>query len=180
MGLPLFTAIKRAPVLVVIAMLSACAGYGGRDLKPGEADSAAVERTMGPPGMVWTDPDGSRQLAYPRGPQGAHTYMVRLGPDGKLKSIDNVLTNTQFARIQPGMDQPTVLRLIGPVTLANGETYYARRDELVWEWRYCDDWNQLARFYVLFDGTARTVRSTMSLPDEDCGRFDSGSCWCGH
>jgi hypothetical protein len=29
-------------------------------------------------------------------------------------------------------------------------------------WRYCDDWGQLARFYVMLDGTTKKVRTTNS------------------
>lgn len=52
--------------------------------------------------------------------------------------------------------------------------YFKARDELVWEWRYCDAWNRLARFDVLFDATKEVVRSTLSIREE-CGR---DSCWC--
>ena len=30
---------------------------------------------------------------------------------------------------------------------------FKTRDEVVWEWRYCDEWNEAARFDVLFDGS---------------------------
>lgn len=172
--------IGRIVGMLSLLALSACAGYDGAGLKAGDADAAAVQRIMGAPAMQWTDPDGTRQLAFPRGPQGVHTYMAYLGPDGKLQRIENVLEPGHFTRVQPGMGEQGVLRLLGPVTIATGVSYFARRDELVWEWRYCDDWNVLARFYVLFDGTAHTVRSTMSLPDMDCGMFDGATCWCGH
>jgi hypothetical protein len=165
--------------LLSLLALTGCVSYGGGGLKIGEADADAVQRSMGQPAAQWQAADGSRQLAFPRGPQGVHTFMVFLGPDGKLQRIENSLEPGHFARVQPGMGEQAVLRLLGPVTIAQGDTYYARRNERVWEWRYCDEWNVLARFYVLFDGTARTVRSTMSLPDEDCGRFDGGPCWCG-
>lgn len=172
--------MKRILALLSLVALTGCASYGGRQLKPGADDAEAVLANMGAPAAEWRDADGSRQLAYPRGPEGVHTFMVFLGPDGKLRRIENALEPGHFARVQPGLDEPAVLRLLGPVTLANGVTYYARRDELVWEWRYCDDWNVLSRFYVLFDNSARTVRSTLSLPDMDCGLFDGGSCWCSH
>ena len=65
-----------------------------------------------------------------------------------------------FARIQPGMTQEQVLRLIGPPQ-PHWTQYFKARDELVWEWLFCDNWNQEAFFDVLFDGTSKLVRSTM-------------------
>ncbi len=147
-------------VLTASLLLSACASYGGRGLKPGESTLAEVEATMGVPAMRWRNPDGSIQLAYPRGPAGFHTFMVEIGADGRLQSIDNVLDMKHFALIRPDMSEAQVLRILGPSTC--GKSYFARRDELVWQWRYLDDFRESAHFMVLFDGTKETVRSTMS------------------
>lgn len=170
---------RRIVGLSLAAGLTACAGYGGSGLEAGRSDIGAVMRAMGAPALQWTTDDGRRQLAYPRGPQGLHTFMAHIGPDGKLERIENVLTAEHFARVRPGMTTEDVTRLLGPVTLADGVTYFPRRDELVWDWRYCSDWNEITRFHVLFDGTAHTVRSTMSVPELSCGSSDGGTCWCG-
>lgn len=165
---------------LVLVLLAGCAGYDGRGLRPGQSDEEAVLRLMGPPALRWEDADGGSRLAYPRGPLGLHTYMLRIDRAGRLSSIENVLTPEHFARIEKDMRAEEVLRILGPVDPVHGITYFAARDELVWEWLYCDSWNQRARFYVLFDGSARTVRSSMSLPDPDCLGGDLGNCWCGH
>lgn len=60
--------------------------------------------------------------------------------------------------------QSDVLRLLGPSD-SNGSAYFAARNELVWEWRFCDSWNQVARFAVLFDATTGVVRSTLQQPE---------------
>lgn len=127
--------------------------------------------------MRWQNADGSQQWAFPRGPMGYHTYMVIIGTDGKLLQIENVLDENNFARIQPGMHKDEVLRILGP-SYPNWTSYFKRRNELVWEWRYCDAWHEAARFNVLFDNTLGTVRSTLSLTESQkklCGR---GSCKC--
>lgn len=147
-------------VLAASVLLSACASYGGSGLKPGEATLAEVEATMGVPAMRWQNPDGSLQLAYPRGPAGFHTFMVEIGANGRLQSIGNVLDMKNFARIRPGMTEQQVLRILGPSTC--GEAYFAARDERVWQWRYLDDFRASAHFMVLFDGKKAVVRSTMS------------------
>lgn len=175
--------MKRVAGFLALAMLAACAGYSGSGLKPGGASLEDVIAVMGTPAMQWADPDGSRQLAYPRGPMGVHTYMVLIGRDGKVSSIENVLASASFARVGKGMSAAEVLRLLGPSEPA-WSVYFKARDEVVWEWRYCDDWNQLARFDVLFDAGKMIVRSTMTLREEQIGHCggskDGGGCWCSH
>lgn len=151
-------------LLLAAAILSACASYRGRGLTPGVATLPEVLSVMGEPAMRWQEADGAIQLAYPRGPEGPHTFMVHLGADGRLLRIENVLDERNFARIVPGLDQAQVLRVLGPST-PQWTAYFKARDELVWEWLFCDSGGLLARFDVLFDGTTKTVRSTMARPD---------------
>ncbi len=156
--------MKRRTSLIATMLLAACASYGGMGLVPGTARLADVQARMGPPAMRWRDADGSVQLAYPRGPAGLDTYMVRLGPDGRLHSIANVLDEQTFARIRAGMSRDEVLRLIGPPD-AGRSVYFDARDELAWEWRFREVYANPARFIVLFDASAGRVRSTMILPE---------------
>lgn len=163
---------------LMVLLLGSCATYGGSGLRPGEARLDDVLRTMGQPAMRWQDPDGSLQLAYPRGPMGMHTYMAYLGPDGKLQRIENVMDPKAFARIRAGMTQEQVLRILGP-SEPSWTTYFKARDELVWEWRYCDEWNATARFDVLFDGSKGIVRSTLSQTEDQMGLCAPWwPCWC--
>jgi len=165
------------PWILAVALLSACASYSGSNLKPGEAGVEDVLREMGPPAMRWSDADGSIQLAYPRGPNGLHTFMARIGADGKLQTIRNVLEPETFARILPGMTKDQVLRLLGP-SEPSKTAYFKARDELVWSWRYRMVPGDSAQFLVLFDATTGKVRSTMTqiedlvpgLPDVAVGR----------
>lgn len=145
--------------------LSGCAGYAGSRLQAGVSSRGEVVAEMGEPAMRWRDADGGEQLAYPRGPSGPHTYMATIAPDGRLQKIENVLTMKHFARIVAGKsDQAAVLRILGP-SMPQWSAYYKARDELVWEWLFCDDYGYLARFDVLFDATSGIVRSTMQRPD---------------
>ncbi|HUW50577.1 MAG TPA: outer membrane protein assembly factor BamE [Sulfuricella sp.] len=169
--------MKRLFPIMAALFLTACAAYGGSGLKLGEARLDDVIRVMGEPAMRWQDSDGSVQLAYPRGPFGFHTFMVRVGPDGKLQRIGNVLDPSVFAQIRPGMTEAQVMRILGP-PYPGWTVYFKARDELVWEWRYCDDWSEAARFNVLFDGTSGAVRSTMSLTESQRGFCSTGRCLC--
>jgi len=158
-------------------LLVACASYSGRGLKPGEAQLEDVLGVMGNPAMRWQNTDGSLQLAYPRG---IHTFMVQIATDGKLQRIENVMNMKTFAQVRPDMTKEQVLSILGP-SEPSGSAYYKTRDELVWEWRYCDEWNERARFEVLFDGRKETVRSTLSLTDSQMGLCGAnGSCICSH
>jgi len=142
-------------------LLAACASYSGSALRPGEARLEDVQTSMGTPAMRWQDADGSIQLAYPRGPAGFDTYMVRLGSDGRLQSIANVLDSAGFAHIRPGMTTEEVLRVIGPPDYSR-TVYFKARDELVWDWRFRNDFAEPSRFFVLFDNTSGTVRTAMT------------------
>lgn len=159
--------------LVIALLITGCASYDGRGLRPGTSSLEDVERFMGQPAMRWQDAGGIRILAYPRGPMGLHTYMVTIRNDGLLVSLENVLEPGHFARIREGMTQEDVLRIIGP-PVPGWTVYFAARDELVWEWRWCDDWSETARFNVLFDGNSGRVRSTASFTEipSDLGRRD--------
>ncbi|HZV54949.1 MAG TPA: hypothetical protein VFF82_08415 [Rhodocyclaceae bacterium] len=173
--------MKRILATLLVLSLVACAGYSGRGLMAGQSTLEDILRVMGVPAMQWTEPDGSRRLAFPRGPMGVHTYMVDVAADGKLQRIENTMAPPTFAKVQPGMDTGDVLRLLGP-SVTSWSAYFGSRDELVWGWRYCDEWNQLSRFYVLIDGTKKIVRSTMTQREDQMGHCGGaqGGCWCSH
>jgi hypothetical protein len=170
--------LPRILIVLVALLVGACASYGGRGLQPGVATIDDVQRTLGAPVLRWRDADGSQQFAYPRGPAGTHTYMAFFTPDGRLSLLENVLQTSHFARIRPGEDdQQAILRRLGP-PVPRWTQYFPARDELVWEWRFCDDGSKLARFDVLFDGTTGLVRSTYQRPDM---RGPDGIVpFCGH
>ncbi len=155
---------RRGPLVVCVLLLAACAGYSGSNLKPGVSTLAEVVASMGEPAMTWKDPDGSEQLAYPRGPAGTQTFMVHVAPDGKLQRIDKVLNAAHFARVQAGMSKDQVLRILGP----SGSMWtqsYSRSNELAWSWLFCNDWNVQEFFDVMFDASTGIVRSTGQHPN---------------
>lgn len=138
-------------------LLTACAAYDGRDLVVGQATRAEVVARMGEPADSLSLTDGSTQLAYPRGPEGLHTFMVRLGPDGRLAGIENVLDHRYFAQIVPGESRrDDVRRLLGPPAEIRD---FARRQEQSWDYRFRGVWYRTARFVVIFDSLG-VVRQT--------------------
>ena len=160
-----FSFMARTFVLSCALFLSACAGYGGSNLKPGVDTVPAVIASMGEPAMRWKEADGREQLAYPRGPAGTQTFMVFMGADGRLQRIEQVLDSEYFARIEHGKSTMSdVLKVLGP-SPSQWVSYFKARDELVWSWRFCDSWSFMAFFDVMFDASTGVVRSTSQRPD---------------
>jgi hypothetical protein len=150
--------------VIIAGLLAGCASYAGRGLRDGVSTTGDVQALMGTPTLRWPEPDGGEQLAYVRGPAGFHTIMIRSDRNGIVISRENALAPKQFAKLRAGMTQDEVLRLLGPPDPLR-TVYFAARDELVWDWRWCDDYAEPARFYVLFDGSSGTLRTTMSQPE---------------
>lgn len=158
-----FLARARGPVALSVLIISGCAGYSGSTLKPGVSALPEVIATMGQAAMVWKNPDGSEQLAFPRGPAGTQTFMVYLGPDGKLQRVEQVLDTVHFSRVQPGISKDEVLRILGP-SGSRWTQAYTRSNQLAWSWLTCDSWNMQEFFDVMFDLTSGLVRSTGRHP----------------
>jgi len=162
---------RLAAPMAVVALLSACAGYSGSDLKPGLSTRAELVASMGEPALRWQDADGAEQLAFPRGPQGTETFMAHVAADGRLQRIEAVLNVEHFARIVPGQsDTAAVLRLLGPPP-AQLSVHFSLNGEKVWKWRYCDAFSRQALFNVAFDTRTGIVSSTYHVPDY---RFPGG------
>lgn len=104
-----------------------------KGLTPGVSTLDDVRRQMGKPDTERVFVDGSRRLEYPRGPQGLNTWMVDVGPDGRLVAITQVLTAENFAKIHAGMTEDEVRRLLGkPGQVAA----YRLKQETVWSWKW--------------------------------------------
>ncbi len=155
---------RRSSFLVgsLVLLLPGCASYSGAGLQPGVATESEVRQRMGPPAVVWPDAHGGRLLSYPRGPMGLQTFMVRLDGNGRLLSIEQVLDEAHFNRVQRGMSKEDIGRLLGPPreTMA-----FSRRNEVAWDYRFRDTWGYVSIFSVIFapDGT---VKSTVTLREE--------------
>lgn len=146
------------------ALLAAgCAGFNPSSLQPGVSTLAQIEAALGAPAMVWKNPDGSAQLAYPFGPSGTQTVMVFVGADGKLQRITGVLNESQFRLVQPGMTKEQVVRILGP-SGAPWTQSFPRTNTVAWTWLYCAPGNFQNYFNVFFDVTTGLVRSTGQSP----------------
>jgi len=91
-----------------------------------------VRAGVGKPTDTRVDRNGDKLWEYASGPVGYQTYLVRIGADGKVKEVTQLLVEEQFAKVIPGkMTKADVTDLLGR---PSDETTY--RTGLTWSWRY--------------------------------------------
>jgi hypothetical protein len=112
--------------------LAGCDAVNMKDLKPGVSTGYDVRDKLGKPGIEWRNDDGSVTWEYTRQPEGTECFMATIGPDNILKSLENVLTPQNFARVQPGWTRDQVRRLLGK---PRSVQVFAMKKEEVWDWR---------------------------------------------
>ena len=118
---------------LLAAALAGCVGYDGRGLVPGQSTGADVEAVMGEPAAVGGAPNGETVLWYPRMPYGNGSFAARIGPDGKLLSIEQRLTEQNIANILPGRSTTEeVLDLVGPPYRMD---QFPRMDREIWTYK---------------------------------------------
>jgi hypothetical protein len=122
-------------VVALAAALAACAlGPYSPSGVPAGAPREEVLRIMGPPTATYTMPDGHERLEYNHMPAGRQTFMIDLDAGGRMARWENVLDESHFAAILPGMRAPDVLRLIGPPTFTS--RYALPAPGLTWNYRF--------------------------------------------
>lgn len=149
--------LRRGMPAASALLLSACAGLGGPALAPGASEAEVLAR-LGQPTHVYQDGD-ARLLEYMRGPMGQTTDMARIGPDGRLQSLTQVLTMESFARIVPGVTrQEQVLRIVG----APSEVRFYRYPGLrAWNYPYKESnvWDSMMTIYIDDTGLVRRMEN---------------------
>ena len=146
-------------LLVVAAWLGGCDPQRIDKLEEGLSTEADVRKQFGQPALVTERADGSKLMDYPRQPEGSTNYQMVIGADGKLSSLRQLLTPTNFAKVQPGMEQAEVRRTLGQA--AKSHSYAMKPDEEVWEWRFLDG-QQKKVFTVSFDRERRVSASAIA------------------
>lgn len=139
--------------------LSSCATYSPSSEMTGLSSDLVIQR-MGTPSRKFTDDNGFR-LVYVRGPFGKHTYFLYFSPDDKLLRSEQVLKESFFSLIKPGMNEEEVLNIIGPskILMGGGNSSWT-----VWSYRYE---NSLCRwFQVEFRSDKRVKSAEYGRPPE--------------
>ena len=154
------TRILQSALLAVCLFAAGCANM--TSIPPGIAASA-VEASRGKPFRVWPETGGGTSWEYPTGPAGRYTYMVRVGADGRVNRVDQVLNWDTFARITAGMPVTEVEHMLGrPFS----KTTFPLNQQTAWAWRFVETmWNRCFYAYVGPDGKVTGTGSR----DEETG-----------
>lgn len=111
--------------------IPACDYFALQELKPGVSTAQDVRQKMGAPNQEWRNEDGSVTWEYSRQPEGVDCYMATIGPDQILRGMEQVLTEANFARIQPGMTPQEVQRRLGKPAR---KEFFELKQQHVWSW----------------------------------------------
>ena len=95
-----------------ILTLVGCDRVATGELQAGQSTVADLKLKMGEPASV--NREGDKEIwEYPLGPEGVRTYMMTINAQGTVEKIDQVLVDTNFKRIVPGMTITEVRRILG-------------------------------------------------------------------
>ena len=147
---------KRTALLAaLLAMLAGCDPQRIEKLEEGVSTEVDVRKQFGDPVTVTAEADGSRTMDYPRQPEGWTNYVIKIGPDGKMSSLRQLLTADNFARVQPGLGQQEVRNLLGRP--AKQQRFDLKKEE-VWDWRFKN--GQESRMFSVTFNTEGKVTAT--------------------
>ena len=153
-------------------LLAGCASFDGRGLVPGQSTAKEVETLMGVPAERIRLPDGDTNWYYPRQPDGRMMFVVRMSPEGVMRSKDQLLTEQNIARLVPGTTTREEARVIvGPPWRV---AQFERMQREVWEY-YMYNAEQMNYFlYAQFspDGIVREVIVLKDYTKEPGGNSD--------
>ncbi|GAB4203568.1 MAG: hypothetical protein Fur0019_03070 [Tibeticola sp.] len=150
----------RASIWVLAAvLLLGCDAQRISELEEGVATEADVRSRFGEPDRIWPGEAGEHTLEYDRQPEGLRNYMITIGADGRMSALRQVLTPANFARIQPGMSQQDVQRILGKPARV---TTWERQGEVHRVWRFLESPNRTMLFTAVFDRADRVLRTEIA------------------
>ena len=152
---------------IVALSMVACDPQRVEKLEEGVSTEIDVRQQFGEPVTVTVQADGTRTMEYPRQPEGWTNYVVKIGRDGKVSSLRQLLNDDNFARVRPGMDAQQVRLLLGRPA---EQKRYALKNEEVWSWRY-KPVNESRLFNVTFGSDGKVLGTAKGDdPREQAGR----------
>ena len=144
--------------LLLATGLLACDPQRIEKLEEGLSTEADVRKQFGDPVTIIEKADGSKVMEYPRQPEGSTNYLITIGADGKMSSLRQLLTPSNFARVRPGLSQNEVRALLGMP--AKKQQFALKPDEEVWDWRFQDGQARKV-FSVTFGSDKAVLRSAI-------------------
>lgn len=150
---------------LLLPLLAACSSYAPPANLLNITRDDLVAR-MGEPDRVRQMNEGTR-LEFPRGPMGKHTWFVYFDAAGRAIRSEQVLTEQNFNRINPGLAQDEVRQRLGRPSEVQT---LGRSRGVVWSYRYE---NYLCQWFQVELTLEQQVRSTgYGQPPECMGRDD--------
>lgn len=146
-------------VVTVLAALTACDPQRIEKLEEGVATEVDVRKQFGDPVTVTVEADGSRTLDYPRQPEGWTNYVIKIGPDGKMSSLRQLLNPDNFAKVKPGLGKQEVSTILGRPAKTMP---FALKQEEVWDWRFKQHGQESKMFSVTFDAAGKVVGTAIA------------------
>ncbi len=129
--------------LSIVLQLTGCVSYAPSGDLTGQSRDSLIAK-MGKPEREYAA-EGLQKLHYPRGPKGSHTYFVYLDNLDRVIKWEQVLTESHFTALQPGMTNEQVIDAIGVTKITHG---LARGRGYVWHYRYHNE--QCKSFVIEF------------------------------
>jgi hypothetical protein len=150
------------PASLFALYLAGCGNIGGT--VPRQSTNLDVRASLGAPTDIRFDRNGDELWEYARGPAGFETHLVRMGSDGKVKEVTQVLTQERLMSVVTGtMTKQDVRHLLGrpsdPSFTGSGE---------VWSWRFKLGGVQPGYLVVSFNPD-NTVRERTVITDGSSG-----------
>ncbi len=145
-------------LLALAGLAAGCDEQRATKLEEGLATEADVRKQFGEPVQIIERADGSKLLAYPRQPEGWTNIEIIIGADGKMASLRQLLTPTNFAKVQPGMTQDEVRQLLG--RHARTLRYATQPGEETWRWQFMSGQDKKV-FDVRFDRDGRVLAAAI-------------------
>ncbi len=140
------------------ALLPACDVVNLPEIKPGITTAAEVRSRLGNPAYEFGNDDGSATWEYNRQPNGTTCYMITIGNDQIVRTLEQVLTAANLGKIRASMSRDDVRRLIGG---PGSRVVFDNLGEDVWELRIAGA-NPLEETYFMvhFDLQTDGVKKT--------------------
>ena len=153
-------------VLSAIAVIAGCASP--RAFAPGSS-IVDVRAKVGTPTDIRFDRNGDELWEYAGGPEGFETYLVRVGADGRVKEVTQLLTDDQLMKVVPGtMTKADARNLLGR---PSDQTFTSAGT--VWSWRFKRVGVQPGWLTVRFNPD-NTVMERIAIIDPTGGRMMDG------
>jgi hypothetical protein len=161
------------PWLTVLApalLLAACAHPWNTANIPAGSTREQVVASAGQPFAVVPLPDGGQRMQYTLQPMGQQAFMVDLDPAGRVVRSRQVLTEGEFARIEPGRwTVADVQREFGPPARVEGVASF-RGSILTYRWRDLGGADMYYWVYVDPQGTVQRAHPGMEFRNDKDAR----------